>query len=262
MATVVDQVSDHAGGVRYGGADWDARSFGIVIPPGTKVGVAGLADGGSVLRVYPRDVARQAVKAARSAPVARVSRREASAARGKLTGGYLLTSEERLRLRDVSLARWRYTDRLSGRAMVAFAGVACTALLVVGALGLGPAIRAARGQGVRGVFTAKTLSCDRTCSWTGTFTVGDRQVRPDVTYDDSLAPATHPGSVVPALYPGGSNEVFAVRGSASWRIYAVLMPAASAGLLASLWLGPIRYLRRRGNDRRTVLGETTTDPVR
>jgi membrane protein implicated in regulation of membrane protease activity len=247
-ARVSEQVSDQAGRVRYGGTDWAARSFGIVIPPGTKVGIAGMTDD-SVFRVYPKDAARQAAKTARSAPVVRISWREASAARGKLTGGYLLTPEERLCLLRICQARWRYTDRLYRRAFVGFIGFFSAGLLAIGALGLGPAIRAARGEGTRGVFTARTLSCDRTCSWTGTFTAGNRQVWPDVMYDGALPPATHPGSIVPALYPGGSNDVFAVRGSTAWRIYAVLMPAASAGVLASLWFGPIRYLRLRRNDR-------------
>jgi hypothetical protein len=43
----------------------------------------------------------------------------------------------------------------------------------------------------------------------------------------------------------GSKEVFAVHGSTTWHIYVVLIPLAAAGLVSSLWLGPVRYLRRR-----------------
>jgi membrane protein implicated in regulation of membrane protease activity len=246
-AIVVDQVSPDSGRVRYGGVKWDARSLDTTIPPGTKVGVAGLL-GESVLHVYPKAAARQAVKAARSAPVRRVSGREADYARGRLTGGYLLSPEERLRLTQVSHARWRYTDRIFSRVTIAFAAVFCAGLLAIGALGLGPSIRAARGEGERGVFTAVSLSCDRTCSWTGAFAVGDTPVLPDATYDDKLPQGTRAGDTFPALYPGGSNEVFAIHGSTMWVLYAVLMPLAAAGLVSSLWVGPVRYLRRRRNE--------------
>jgi membrane protein implicated in regulation of membrane protease activity len=257
-ATVVEQVNDHAGLVRYGGKDWAARSFGTVIPPGARVGIAGMADD-SAVRVYPKDAGRQPGTGmggpARPAPAMRVTWREASAARGKLTGGYLLAPEERLRLLEVSLARWRYTDRLFGRALLYCAGLGCALVVAAGAVGLPSALRAARGDGVRGVFTAQSLSCSKACFWTGTFTSGNGQVRPDVTYDDELPATTHPGSIVPALYPGSSNEVFAVRGSTTWLMYIVLISLASAGLLASLWLGPIRYLRRRQRGRVTAAAD-------
>jgi hypothetical protein len=151
-------------------------------------------------------------------------------------------------LAQVSHARWRYTDRLFRRGMIAFAALSCAGLLAIAALGLGPAIRAARGEGERGVFTAVSLSCDRTCTWTGAFTIGDTPVLTDATYDDKLPQGTRAGDTFPALYPGGSNEVFAIRGSTTWVVYAVLMPLAAAGLVGSLWVGPVRYLRRRRNE--------------
>jgi len=257
-ATVVDQVSPDRGRVRYGGAEWDARSLGGVIRPGTRVGVAGLL-GDSVLYVYPKAVARQAKTAARSAPVKRVSWREGAYARGRLTGGYLLSPEERLRLQQVSHARWRYTDRLLARGMIAFVAVSCAGLLAIGALGVGPAIRAARGEGERGMFTAVSLYCTRTCTWTGTFTVGDTPVLPDANYEGKLPNGTRVGDTFPALYPGGSNEVFAIHGSTTWVFYAMLMPLAAAGLVGSIWIGPVRYLRRRGNEQATSGSDTPAD---
>jgi len=257
-AIVVDQVSRDSGRVRYGGVEWDARSLGPVIQAGTKVGVAGLV-GESVLDVYPNAAARLAVKAARSAAVKRVSGREADYARGRLTGGYLLSPEERVRLMQVLHARWLYTDRLFNRGMVAFAAVSCAALLAIGALGLGPAIRAAHGEGERGVFTAVSLSCDRTCTWSGAFTVDDTTVVSNATYDDKLPQGTKAGDIFPALYPGGSNEVFAIHGSSTWVLYAVLMPLAAAGLVGSLWVGPVRYLRRRRNEQAPFGSDTHAD---
>jgi membrane protein implicated in regulation of membrane protease activity len=243
-AVVVEQVSWDAGKVRYGGAAWDARSPGESIPPGTRVDVAGLF-GESVLHVDPKTTVREALKAARAAPVTRVSWRDADYARGRLTGGYLLSDEERLRLTRLSLERSRYTDRLFNRSMNAFAIVSCAGLIAAGALGLGPAIRAGRGEGERGVFTAASLDCGRPCLWTGTFTIGATQVLSDASYDGRLPPGTRAGDNFPALYPGGSNEVFAVHGSKVWVFYAVFMPLAATGLIGSLWLGPVSYLRRR-----------------
>lgn len=136
--------------------------------------------------------------------------------------------------------------------------MSCAALLAVGALGLGPALRAAQGSGTRGVFTAQSQTCDQSCQWVGTFSSGNHQLRAGVVYDDPLPPATHAGSAVPALYPGGSNEVFAVRGSTTWRFYAALIPIAAVGLIGSLWFGPIRYLRRRPKNRATAGGSPAT----
>ena len=182
-ATVTEPVSDHAGRVRYAGREWRALSSGQFIPPGTKVTVTGLADE-TTLRVYPKEVVQQAVTMAQREPPHRVSWREASKARGKLSGGDPLTPEERLRLANVSHQRWRYIDRLWGRVMVSFVGLMSAVILALSPLGLVPAIRAAQGTGVRGIFTAQTMSCSRTCQWTGTFTSAGQIVH-GVVYDDA-----------------------------------------------------------------------------
>jgi hypothetical protein len=116
----------------------------------------------------------------------------------------------------------------------------------VSLLRLMPAIDATRGDGVRGVFLAQTLSCSKSCQWTGTFTSA-RQIVRGVLYEDTLPASTHAGSTVPARYPGGSDlkAVFAVRGSTAWIAYVVLLLGSAIALWASLWFGPIRYLRRR-----------------
>jgi hypothetical protein len=222
-ATATEPISDHAGRVRCAGREWRALSSGHFIP-GTKVTVTGLADETTLL-VYPKEVVQQAVTISQREPAHRVSWREASKARGKLSGGYSLTPEERLRLANVSYQRWRYIDRLWGRVMVSFVGLVSAFILALSPLGLVPAIRAAQGAGVRGIFIAQTLSCSRTCQWTGTFTSADQIVH-DVVYDDALPASTHAGSMVPAQYPGGygSKEVFAVHGSTTWHVYVVLIP--------------------------------------
>lgn len=128
----------------------------------------------------------------------------------------------------------------------------CAGMLVVGSLALGPAIRAAGGEGVRGVFEAQQRSCSSKggCIWTGTFTSGNGQVVvPDVTYEDSMPPGTHAGTVEPARYPG-SNEAFAIQESTSWLQIVILMIFAIAGLAVIGWVGPLRYLRRRRGELR------------
>jgi len=130
--------------------------------------------------------------------------------------------------------------------MLCLVGLLSVIALTVSLLRLGPAIDAARGDGVRGVFLAQALSCSKSCQWAGTFTSADQIVH-GVVYEDSLPPSTHPGSTVPALYPGGPDlkAVFAVRGSTAWIAYVVLLFGGAIALSASLWRGPIRYLRRR-----------------
>lgn len=157
-----------------------------------------------------------------------MSRRKASAARDRLPGGHPLSPEERLRLASVSVARWRYTDRLLGRGVLGIIGVGSVVVLTASVPGLPPTLHAARGEGIRGVFTAQAESCARTCTWDGTFTAASGKARPGITYDDALPASTRP-SRVPALYPGGSNEVFATRGSLTWVTYAVTVPWLSPG---------------------------------
>jgi hypothetical protein len=52
------------------------------------------------------------------------------------------------------------------------------------------------------VFTALSLSCNRTCTWTGSFTVGDAQVLPGATYDGKLPQGTRAGDTFPRALPG------------------------------------------------------------
>ncbi len=251
-AIVVEAVGDEAGRVRYGGRKWDARTLGPVIPPGAKVAVAAIT-GRTSLRVYPKDAPAPVARGRRAAPVVRVTWREASAARGRLTGGYPLTAGEQSRLLKIRESRRRYTDRLFGRFFAGLIGAASVLVLLASVLGLGPALRAARGEGVRGEFTAQTLTCGKICMWTGIFTSDTGQVLTDVSYDDKLSAGTRPGSVVPALYPGGSSEVFAVHDSVAWHLYLVFIPLGVAGLIGSLWLGPIAYLRRKSGKRQSQI---------
>jgi hypothetical protein len=255
-ATVSEQVGGDSGRVRYGGADWAARSVGAAIAPGTKVVVVGLADE-DVLLVFPEEAARQATKVARDAPLTFVSWREASAARGTLNGGYLLSPDERVRLLYISQARRRYADRIYWPAFFSFVSVFCAAIFIAILLSMGPVLRAARGQGSRGVFTATTLSCDKTCSWEGTFTFRNGTILPHVTYADSLPASVSLGSTVPALFPGGSNTVYAVRGSTSWLYLLWLLPLVAGGLAVTVWLGPAKYVRLHREARRAPLPPAT-----
>jgi len=95
-------------------------------------------------------------------------------------------------------------------------------------------------------FLAQTLSCSKSCQWTGTFTSAGQIVH-GVFYEDTLPASTHAGSTMPAPYPGGSDSkgVFALRGSTAWIAYVILLLGSATGVWVSLWLGPIRYVRLR-----------------
>jgi hypothetical protein len=140
---------------------------------------------------------------------------------------------------------------LIGTACFALAALATLGLLVATPFSLGPAIRAARGQGTPGVFVAQSQQCTGSgCTWNGAFRSGRGTVLRDADYDDSAPADTHAGSSFPALWPSGSSDVYAAHGSTAW-IQLVLADAVSVGILAAfLWCGPVRYLRGRERARR------------
>ena len=55
----------------------------------------------------------------------------------------------------------------------------------------------------------------------------------------------HAGSVVPALFSGGHDYVYASHGSMGWVEPVLVLLIGSAVILACLFWGSVRYLRRR-----------------
>lgn len=146
----------------------------------------------------------------------------------------------------MNVRRWHASvwDLLS-IACFTLAALGAVAVLAISALALGPAIRAAHGQGTPGVFTAENQQCSRRCFWIGTFTSEHGTVLHDADYADRAPAGAHAGSSFPALWPGGSNDVYAAHGSTGWMGLVVLDVFAVVALAAIVWHGPIRYLRKR-----------------
>lgn len=112
---------------------------------------------------------------------------------------------------------------------------------------LGTAIRAARGDGTRGMFTAARLDCVRhpgheSCAWSGTFRPqGGGQAR-FVTFEGGGRDGLRPGESRPAVDIGLPTQVYAPRSSGTWILTAALLIAGYAILayLARAHLMPPR----------------------
>lgn len=169
---------------------------------------------------------------------------EARAARESLTRGQH-SSAGILRLLAIIRSRREADERIWRRYFLTLAGLVCAVTLVAGALGIGPAIRAAHGAGVHGAFIARDLRCTKAgCIWTGSFKPAAGHLVPDAGYGDVAPPGTHTGTAIPALYPPGSKDVFAASNSRSWQLFLMMMAAGSGGLAVVLLPGPVRSIRR------------------
>ncbi len=122
--------------------------------------------------------------------------------------------------------------------------------ITAASFGLIPAIDAARGGGVTGSFVVSHRVCSsRTgCQWAGTFTGDNGQAIAGLAYGGIVPAGDGPGSTIAVRYPGGSAEVYALRGSHTWvpDLLITLVVGAAAG--AALWITPL------GDDRRNPDG--------
>jgi hypothetical protein len=171
-------------------------------------------------------------------------------ARRRLTSGEPLTLEETQRLAQMLVARGQRlqaADRWYRRIGLGLLGVACALILGLGAIALPPAIGAALGQGVHGVFVPESFTFGARGGgwWTGTFTADSGQVETNVTYSDQLPSGDHAGSSVPALYR--DRQAYAAHGSTTWVQLLIVMILAAGGLVASVWYGPVRVFENRRN---------------
>jgi hypothetical protein len=184
-----------------------------------------------------------------------VSRREAREARKKIKklrgrDWTDIPAADRVLLRATADARDTVGSQI-GIAFIALMIVAVAgAAIVYGVVELGPAIRAALGDGTRGWFVAQQVpGCQNPgCHWGGLFESLDQHV---ILRNVSYADADHAmrlGSVVPALFTGG-DMVYAPGGSTGWLEPAVFLLIGIAVIAALLWYGPIRYVRHRLRDR-------------
>jgi hypothetical protein len=114
---------------------------------------------------------------------------------------------------------------------------------------LGPTIKAARADGVSGVFTAGELRCiqhpgHESCVWAGDFTSGDgRVLRRDVELYGSDRGTLAAGRSIHAVDTGRASRVYGPDGSGEW-LFTTLLALAGAAMLAvaarRVWRRPAR----------------------
>jgi hypothetical protein len=129
---------------------------------------------------------------------------------------------------------------------------AVVALLVAGAIGIGPAVAAKLGHGTHGYFVPEQFNCGNGCKWLGNFALpGGKIVRHGVSLDNPHGPLSL-GEPVPALDTGAQGTVFPPSGGRLWILMLIelLTGIAIAGLW--IWRVPVRRLRRRRRRRRGV----------
>jgi hypothetical protein len=143
-----------------------------------------------------------------------------------------------LRAREAVARRSRRRLRRLGIALTG----AIIAMVIAGiSFGLIPAIDAARGEGMSGNFVVSNEVCSSKagCQWVGTFQASHGGVVGGLAYAGTLPPGDGPGSIIPARYPGGSDQVFALRGSHTWVFDLLVTLAISAAAGAALWISPL-----------------------
>lgn len=113
-------------------------------------------------------------------------------------------------------------------------------LLFVSVPELGPAVRAARADGVSGVFTARQLQCiqhpgHESCVWAGDFTSDDGQVlRHGVELYGSDRDTTAAGQTTEAVDTGRESRVYGPDGSDEWMFTSLLALAGLAVLIVAV----------------------------
>jgi hypothetical protein len=122
------------------------------------------------------------------------------------------------------------------------------AIIVAGAIGLGPALAAAEGHGTTGYFVAEFQNCNKSdCGWSGNFMTSDGQVtRLNVGFQGPHG-TLHAGDRLAALDTGDPSGVYARHGSRDWigDLAAIVVGAIGFGLWA--WRVPYRAARRRAH---------------
>lgn len=174
---------------------------------------------------------------------AQVSHRQATEARAELAAGGLSHQEQR-RLRSV-IRSWedaeRRRRRLRKHLMITLTGAVLAMAIVALSFGFVPAINAALGDGVTGIFVVGHQVCSSKtgCQWVGTFRAGNGAATGGLAYGGSLPSGAGPGSSIPARYPGGTDLVYALHGSHTWVFDLLVMVAVGAAVGAALWISPL-----------------------
>ncbi|WP_283133031.1 hypothetical protein [Rhizohabitans arisaemae] len=123
-------------------------------------------------------------------------------------------------------------------------------LLYVAVPQLGPAVRAARADGVTGTFTARELACvqhpgHESCTWTGDFVSDDRRaVRAGIELYGSDRDTLAAGAATRAVDTGRAGRVYGPGGSREWVFTVLIVVVGLATTGGALSRSP--WLRRAG----------------
>ncbi|KOX22086.1 hypothetical protein [Nocardiopsis sp. NRRL B-16309] len=119
----------------------------------------------------------------------------------------------------------------------------------VGLAGLDQGLRAARGEGAPGVFTATALTCvqhpgHESCGCDGTFTAADGGPAREVTLHGAGRDTCVVGTEIAAVDAGADTRVYGPDGSREWIFSAFLLAGASLAVLWSAFQGVLALLDR------------------
>jgi len=173
------------------------------------------------------------------------------------------TFSARLKGAEARPRRRRTGLRIRNAILIALAFLIPSLVCVAFAGTLGPAWAAHEGHGTAGIWTATAEHCQRSCTWTGTFTVpmtshtytipagaggpASSFTAPVWGYDlenttlGAGITIDHLGQSVPAVDTGG---VFPRGGGSAWIRDVIMMTLGGICVLAWLWVFPKRALRR------------------
>ncbi|MET8144107.1 hypothetical protein ABZU32_27695 [Sphaerisporangium sp. NPDC005288] len=132
-------------------------------------------------------------------------------------------------------------------------------LLYLAVPNIGPVVRAARADGVPGVFTAETLSCiqhpgHESCSWTGEFRSDDGAVqRSEVVLYGADRESLRPGERARAVDTGRAGRVYGPGGSREW-VFTALLLLAGLAIVLFPYARPLRRLLRPPAPRAVPVG--------
>ncbi len=118
----------------------------------------------------------------------------------------------------------------------------------VGFSGLEQGLRAARGEGVPGVFTASSLTCvqhpgHESCVCNGTFASAGGGEPRRVYLHAAGRDTCREGARIPSVDAGASNRVYGPDGSREWILSSLILAACTA-LVGGVAVNWVRYLRR------------------
>ncbi|MEU8198238.1 hypothetical protein AB0C10_31115 [Microbispora amethystogenes] len=129
-------------------------------------------------------------------------------------------------------------------------------LLFLAVPGIGPAVRAARADGVPGTFTARSVACvehpgHESCTWNGDFRSDDGAVRRDgVELYGADRDMLREGQETRAVDVGRPSRVYGPGGSMEW-VFTALLLLAAGGILLVGYGGPVRRLLHARTSTRT-----------